>query len=83
MSKPDIYDGTHNATGMDNFLFRLDQYFDVISVQDEALQVGTTPPIFETLHNYGGFGSIVRLAKAFTPSILGLTLSKNSKSNLP
>lgn len=43
MSKPNIYDGTHNATVMDNFLFRLDQYFDTIGVQDEALKVGTTP----------------------------------------
>ena len=28
---------------MDNFLFGLDQYFNVVGVRDEALKVGTTP----------------------------------------
>lgn len=41
--KLDIYDGTRNATIVDNFLFGLDQYFDTMDVRDEASKVGTTP----------------------------------------
>ncbi|KAL9408761.1 hypothetical protein AB3S75_047194 [Citrus x aurantiifolia] len=41
--KPDTYDGTRNATIVDNFLFGLDQYFDAMGVRDEASKVGTAP----------------------------------------
>ena len=41
--KPDTYDGTCNATIVDNFLFGLDQYFDAMGVQDEASKMGTAP----------------------------------------
>ena len=41
--KPDTYDGTRNATIVDNFLFGLDQYFDAMGVRDEVSKVGTTP----------------------------------------
>ena len=41
--KPNTYDGTFNATVMDNFLFELEQYFDAMSVRDKASKVGTTP----------------------------------------
>ena len=40
--KPDTYDGARNATMVDNFLFRLEQYFDVMGVRDEVSKVGTT-----------------------------------------
>ncbi|XP_006442944.2 uncharacterized protein LOC18048069 [Citrus clementina] len=43
VSKPDTYDGTCNATIVDNFLFGLDQYFDAMGIRDEASKVGTTP----------------------------------------
>ena len=43
MPKPDTYDGIRNATIVDNFLFGLDQYFDVMGIQDEASKVGTIP----------------------------------------
>ena len=41
--KPDTYNGTRNATIVDNFLFGLDQYFDTMGVRDEASKVGTAP----------------------------------------
>lgn len=41
MPKPDTNDGTQNATNIDNFLFKLEQYFDAIDVQNNALKVGT------------------------------------------
>ncbi|KAH9722467.1 Endonuclease [Citrus sinensis] len=41
--KPDTYDGTRNATIVDNFLFGLDQYFDAMGIRDEASKVGTAP----------------------------------------
>ena len=41
--KPNTYDGTRNATIVDNFLFELDQYFDAMGVRDEASKVGTAP----------------------------------------
>ena len=41
--RPDTYDGTRNATIVDNFLFGLDQYFDAMGVRDEASKVGTAP----------------------------------------
>ena len=37
----DTYDGTHNTTVVDNFLFGLEQYFDTMRVRDEASKVGT------------------------------------------
>ena len=40
--KPNTYDGAHNATVIDNFLFGLEQYFDAMAVRDEASKVGTT-----------------------------------------
>ena len=43
MPKPDTYDGTRDATIMDNFLFGFDQFFDAMGVRDEASKVGTTP----------------------------------------
>ena len=43
MPKPDTYDGTCNATVVNNFLFGLDQYFDAMGVRDEASKVGTPP----------------------------------------
>lgn len=39
----DTYDGTSNAIVLDNFLFGLEQYFDVVGVCNEASKVGTTP----------------------------------------
>ena len=42
MLKLDTYDGTRNATIVDNFLFGLDQYFDAMGVRNEALKVGTS-----------------------------------------
>ena len=41
--KPDTYNGTHNATIVDNFLFGLDQYFDAMSVRGETSKVSTAP----------------------------------------
>ena len=41
--KPDTYDGTRNATIIDNFLFGLNQYFDAMGMRDKASKVGTTP----------------------------------------
>ncbi|KAH9763740.1 hypothetical protein KPL70_001270 [Citrus sinensis] len=41
--KLDTYDGTRNATIVDNFLFGLDHYFDAMGVRDEASKVGTAP----------------------------------------
>ena len=41
--KPDTYDGTRNATIINNFLFGLNQHFDAMGVLDEASKVGTTP----------------------------------------
>lgn len=32
----DTYDGTSNAIVLDSFLFRLEQYFDVVGVCNEA-----------------------------------------------
>lgn len=32
VQKPDTYDGTWNATVIDNFLFELGQYFDTVDV---------------------------------------------------
>ena len=43
MPKPDTYDGTCNATIVDNFLFGLDQYFNAMGVRDEASKVVTVP----------------------------------------
>ena len=41
--KLNTYDGTRNATIVDNFLFGLDQYFDAMGVRDEASKMGTAP----------------------------------------
>ena len=41
------------------------------------------PPIFEVLHNYSGVASMARWARAFAPSTLGSTSSKNSESSSP
>ena len=41
--KPNTYDGTHNATIVDNFLFGLDQYFDAMGVRGETSKVSTAP----------------------------------------
>ena len=41
------------------------------------------PPIFEALHNYGGIASMAKWARAFAPSTLGPTSSKNSESSSP
>lgn len=43
VQKPNTYDGAHNATIIDNFLFRLKQYFDDIGVRDKASKVGIMP----------------------------------------
>ena len=41
------------------------------------------PPIFEALHNYGGVANMTSWTRAFAPSTLGPTLSKNSESSSP
>lgn len=41
--KPGIYNHTLNAIVVDNFLFGVEQYLDVMGVRDETLKVGTTP----------------------------------------
>lgn len=43
MPKANTNDGTRNATIIDNFLFELEQYFDVIGVQNKTLKVGIVP----------------------------------------
>ena len=53
--KPDTYDGTRNATIVDNFLFGLDQYFDAMGVRDEASKVGERA--YVTSSNHVSFGT--------------------------
>ena len=43
MQKLDTYNGIRNAAIVDNFLFELDQYFDVMGIQDETSKMGTIP----------------------------------------
>ena len=52
LPKPNTYDGTRNATIADNFLFRLDQYFDAMDVRDEASKVGKGICTIDTWANF-------------------------------
>lgn len=51
LSKPNTYDGAHNAIVVDNFFFGLEQYFDTMSVRDEESKVSLHS--YEAPHNYG------------------------------
>lgn len=41
--KPDIYNGTQNATLVENFIFGLEQYFDAMGVIDDAAKISHAP----------------------------------------
>lgn len=43
MPKPNTYKSACNATVVDNFIFGLEQYFNVMAVHDKASKVGTVP----------------------------------------
>lgn len=41
--KPSTYNGTRNATEVENFLFGLEQYFEAKGVMDDATRIGSAP----------------------------------------
>lgn len=51
LSKPDTYDGAHNAIIVDNLFSGLEQYFNAMSVRDEESKVGLHS--YEAPYNYG------------------------------
>ncbi|PWA48529.1 hypothetical protein CTI12_AA489850 [Artemisia annua] len=43
VSKPDMYNGTRNATLVENFLFGLEQYFEAMGVDEDAARISNAP----------------------------------------
>ncbi|PWA72092.1 hypothetical protein CTI12_AA274570 [Artemisia annua] len=41
--KPDMYNGTRNATLVENFLFGLEQYFEAMGVDEDAARISNAP----------------------------------------
>lgn len=41
--KPDTFNGAHNATVVDNFLFGLECYFDALGVSDDSASINNSP----------------------------------------
>lgn len=77
MPKADIYDDMRNATVVDNFFFKLDQYFDVMGVWDEVSKVGITPIYLQGIAQLWWRHKYDKIGKG-----IWHTSSTNSKSNL-
>ncbi|PWA77883.1 hypothetical protein CTI12_AA219830 [Artemisia annua] len=73
--KPDMYNGTRNATLVENFLFGLEQYFKAMGVVEDAVRITNAPAFFYSeakakLRRLRHTGTITDYIKEFTTILL-------------